>query len=354
MSPHFLSGIPGVLVPSSGVATLTFSGREISNSEYEVLTCSEPEVLYWREHCCKVPKNAIQSRQGVYIGRTCTPLETGVPVSGPYGLKNLQPLPGFQGPLVGKIIQSHSLYPGLRVAHNGYEFVFSTFSTLCAYQPPPLSHSEGSSVSWVKTSGKNIPPNTFQACSTPDGEAVYIGRALHCRNELVPGHILPSVGRLSLCWGSAEHQYNQYEALTVDDAAGFHWVCTGQGDVPANAVAAGEQDGEAVYVGRTVTGSDVSIGKTWQKLPIQITSHSTQLVGKVHCSHQALYVPHNGLEYIYRDYEVLTSKTSPKKLAELCRNEVLIMTKGIPRYIDLLPLPLHMKTFCKLREDDWN
>ena len=161
MSPHFLSGIPGVLVPSSGVATLTFSGREISNSEYEVLTCSEPEVLYWREHCCKVPKNAIQSRQGVYIGRTCTPLETGVPVSGPYGLKNLQPLPGFQGPLVGKIIQSHSLYPGLRVAHNGYEFVFSTFSTLCAYQPPPLSHSEGSSVSWVKTSGKNIPPHTF-------------------------------------------------------------------------------------------------------------------------------------------------------------------------------------------------
>ena len=357
IAPHFLSGVPGVLVPSSGVATFTFSGREWSTSEYEVLTCSEPEVLYWKEHCCEVPKNAVHSRRGMSIGRTCTPLEAGVPVSGPHGLKTLQPLPGFQGPLVGKIIQSHHLYPGLRVAYNRYEFVFSTFSTLCAYQVPPLSHSEASTVSWEKTSGNNLPPNAFQASSTPSGEAIYIGRALHRHKQLVPGHVVPSLGRLSLCWGSREHQYDEYEALVVNDAAAFHWVYACQGDVPAHAVAGGEQDRETVYIGRTVTGCDVSVGKTWKEVPIQIPSHSvtnTQLVGKVHPSHQALYVPHNGQEYIYRDSEFLTSKPSPKKLAELCRNEILIITKGIPGRVDLLPLPLHLKTFCKLREEDWN
>ena len=348
ISPHFLSGIPGVLVPSSGVATFTYNGREGSVYDYEVLTCSEPEILYWKEHCTEVPKHSIRSRHGASIGRTCTPLEAGIHS---HGSKSLQPSPCFQGPLVGRI--SYPTYPGqmLHVTYNGSEFVFSTFSTLCAYQLPPLSHSEGSSVSWVKTSGKNIPPNTFQACSTPNGEAVYIGRALHRRNELVPGHILLSVGCLCLCWGSVEHRYDEYEALTVDESADFHWVYSSLGDVPAHAVEGGKQGGETVYIGRTVTGCDVSIGKTWQDVPIQIPRHSTtniQLVGKVHCSHQALYVPHNGLEYIYRDYEVLTSKIRPKGLAELCRNEVLIITKGIPKYIDLLPLPLHLKAFCKL------
>ena len=340
-------------MPSSGVATFTFSDKVGSVPEYEVLTCSEPEVLYWKENCTgEAPKHAVRSRQGVCIGRTCTPLEAG---ARPHSSDSLQPSPGFQGPLVGTILQGYHLCPKLRVAYNGNMFVFPTFSTLCAYQVPPLSHSEASAISWEKTSGKNLPPNAFQASSTPSGEAIYIGRALHRHKQLVPGHVVPSVGRLSLCWGSREHQYDEYEALVVNDAAAFHWVYASQGDVPAHAVAGGIQDGETVYIGRTVTGCDVSIAKTWKEVPIQIPSHSftdTQLVGKVHRSHQALYVPHNGQEYIYRDYEVLTSKTSPKKLAELCRNEVLIITKGIPGRVDLLPLPLHLKAFCKLREED--
>ena len=339
------------------MVSFTFSGREGGTEKYDVLTCSEPEALYWKEHCHKeVPRNAVRSVRGLGIGRTCTPLKEGVPVSGPHGLKNLQPLPGYQGPLVGKIIQPRHRYryPGLHVAYKGYEFAFSTFSTLCAYQIPPLSHAEPRAVSWVEASGRHVPPNTLQASTSPSGESVYIGRALHCEDQLVPGYVVLSTGHLSLSWGTSEHQHDEYEVLVVDDPAAYHWVYASQGDLPPHAVAGGKQDSETVYIGRTVTGCNVTVGKTWQGIPLQIPAHSaanTQLIGKVHCSHRALYVSHDGLEYIYSDYEVLASRTSPKRLVELCRNEVLIVTKGIPRRIDLLPLPQRLQNFCKLREE---
>jgi len=124
--PHFLSGIPIVLVPSSGVTTFTYNGREGSIYDYEVLTCSEPEILYWKEHCTEVPKHAIRSRHGVSIGRTCTPLEAGVHS---HGSKSLQPSPGFQGPLVGRISYP-TYYP---LADSIHQLVLKPCSNTAAY-----------------------------------------------------------------------------------------------------------------------------------------------------------------------------------------------------------------------------
>ncbi|XP_064466165.1 natterin-4-like [Ornithodoros turicata] len=143
-----------------------------------------------------------------------------------------------------------------------------------------------------------------------------------------------------------------------------HWVSTSGGNVPYNAVAGGEDSGEAIYIGRAEHDGDVVPGKivpshnvcyvphggrehanrSYQVLvsldesqfdwvpqsrgglppgavqggvtesgePLYIgrTFHEGSLtIGKIHCSHGCLYIPYGGVEHSYTSYEVLVCRT---------------------------------------------
>lgn len=72
--------------------------------------------------------------------------------------------------------------------------------------------------------------------------------------------------------------------------SGFSWVTSSSGHVPPEAVCAGHQsNGEPLYVGRAhVEGS--------------LTT------GKIHPSHNCIYVPFNGAEHNVSEYEVLVAQ----------------------------------------------
>lgn len=67
---------------------------------------------------------------------------------------------------------------------------------------------------------------------------------------------------------------------------GYRWVRGRWGEVPANAVAGGEDKGETLYVGRAVHQDNL-------------------LPGKVHPSNRRCYVSYRNVEESYGEYEVL-------------------------------------------------
>lgn len=68
------------------------------------------------------------------------------------------------------------------------------------------------------------------------------------------------------------------------------WVPSGNGSIPHGAVVAGRtENGETLYVGRA--------------------SYNGSLTpGKVHPSHNTLYIPFSGVEVSIRDYEILVEQ----------------------------------------------
>lgn len=354
-SPGPRGTIASALTPSSGVASFPWGGKEYTYPEYEVLTCDNQDFLFWEDSKDgEVPKLALKLITGrynwekLYIGRTSGPLDEGKTARG----KRLSPPKGFMGPLLGKVAPDHEC---LYVAYEGSEYMFSTYHVLCVYQLPSLHHHCKPDAIWHKASSGLIPAGTLCGGSTPDGEAIYVGRARHGTQHLVPGQLVASEGCVRLAWGTLEHRCEDYEALVVDDQEAFEWVWASAGLVPSNAIPGGYQDGyDVVYIGRTVTNSNISLGRTHRgnPIPIREASPNTQLLGKIHCSHHCLYVPHSGCEYIYREYEVLVGKYRPQSLQHLCRNAILVSTNGVPTRIDHLPLPRTLREFCKLTKKE--
>lgn len=90
---------------------------------------------------------------------------------------------------------------------------------------------------------------------------------------------------------------------------GFEWVGSSSGHVPDNAVLSGnEQTGEPLYVGRA--------------------HHDGSLTpGKIHQSHQCIYIAYGGMEIAIRDYDVLIAPQRGDKLLaflQLCSFLILI------------------------------
>ena len=347
----FVGYDPGALVPSTGMVSIPHGCKEHTFTNYEVLTSDDPAVVYWKT-CSdgEVPEAAIEagvaSWEEMYIGQTHGPLNVGMASNG----KHLCPPENFTGPLLGKIHPSHHC---LYVAYNGKEYMFSTYNVLCKIQMPPFVHVSSAETSWVKASDGRVPPYALPAGITPTGEVAYVGRALQDYLELVPGPVVTSEGCLRLSWASIEHRHQEYEVLVADDPNVFEWVWGSQGDIPRIGVAVPGFEGEkeTIYIGRTVTGSNLSVGRTYQGVPIQIPRlavPNTQLVGKIHPSHRCLYLPHTGLEFIYKEYEVLVAKLMPKSLQELCQYVIRMATNGVPARIDSLSLPFGLKESCKV------
>lgn len=67
---------------------------------------------------------------------------------------------------------------------------------------------------------------------------------------------------------------------------GFEWVSSSDGHVPAGGVCAGNQSGEAMYIGRAQIGESL-------------------MTGKIHPSDGCIYVPFDGAEHKICQYEAL-------------------------------------------------
>ncbi|KAG5667895.1 hypothetical protein PVAND_015861 [Polypedilum vanderplanki] len=119
-----------------------------------------------------------------------------------------------------------------------------------------------------------------------DGSVIYIGRAFH-NGDMIPAKVIPDKNMAYVAYGGEEIEKEDFEVLRAGD---FVWeFCTG-GAVPEGAVTCGQTaDGEVLYVGRCLYSG-------------------TQTPGKVHPSHNCLYIPFEGAEISIPEYEVLCIK----------------------------------------------
>jgi len=128
-----------------------------------------------------------------------------------------------------------------------------------------------------------VPPSAFVGGEDQSGEPLFVARGFF-NGALVPGKLVPSHGVCYVPWGGKENAVNEYEVLCDCPA---HWQACYGGQIPPNAVAAGQsEDGEPLYIGRTV-------------------HDGTLTIGKVQPSHGVLYIPYGGQEVSYQQYEIL-------------------------------------------------
>lgn len=137
---------------------------------------------------------------------------------------------------------------------------------------------------WVsRSSGQGMPENAVAGGRDCDGSTIYVGRAFH-EGDMLPAKVIPDKNVAYVCHNGEEHPKDTFEVLCQGE---FAWEFCSNGSVPADAVVAGQTaDGEPLYVGRVL--------------------HSgSQTVGKVHPGHGCLYIPFDGEELSFTDYEVL-------------------------------------------------
>ncbi|XP_065908227.1 uncharacterized protein [Dysidea avara] len=390
----------GIITPSQEMIVYcdysNTSDKELSLKlcvRYEALAGKDSVVLYWKpcdEYFLKAPKyfpedivfsNKTRKSLLYFVAQIDPNIITESKVVGKY---NKSKFPAdFYGPLVGV---GHAWYvegtceQGHRtpitsfnayVPYDGKIYEVSKFSFLCSRQLPRLSHITHPRDEWVKIFSHDLPPNAFPAGIAPNGEVIYVGRAERLNDEPdadkldpyneIPGHVTPSYMHLHITWKFLEHIYDSndgFEMLVEETQDLLEWVVCSLGRVPRNAVIAGVGKFTGFYItyyiGRTVTGSDLSVGKTFSGAPIKLPDsrvYNTQLVGKIDRLYgNSLCVAWNGDEYLYNKFEVLVlkKKFSPKNLQRLCRNAIIILTRGMPHIVNQLDLPAQLKEFCKV------
>ncbi|XP_012286337.1 uncharacterized protein LOC105702941 [Orussus abietinus] len=141
-----------------------------------------------------------------------------------------------------------------------------------------------SGYTWVpRSTGRSLPETAVSGGRDVDGSTIYVGRAFH-EGDMIPAKVIPDKGVAYVSWNGEEHAKHDYEVLCKGD---FVWEFCSNGSVPEHAVIAGQtSDGEPLYVGR-------------------VLHNGSQTIGKVQVSHGCLYIPFDGEELSFKDYEVL-------------------------------------------------
>ena len=137
---------------------------------------------------------------------------------------------------------------------------------------------------WVRFTGARYTvPGMISVGKDLDGSNLVVGRALH-HGDMLPAKVKPEHGVAYVCHDGREHTKHDFEILMPAD---FKWIHAGHGHVPEDAVEAGRTvDGEMLYVGRAYR-------------------NGIPCMGKIQRSHGVLYVPFDGREVPFKDYEVL-------------------------------------------------
>ena len=373
--------IPGIITPSQdsftfcdyNEYTLPVKTVRVDEMPCHILTSKVPDLLYWEPaekfiSNCSMPRNIVMFDPVVRDDGPCFLFIALVPptvvhdgkVIGHYDKAKFPA--DFNGSFVGAGQawgNARTLYDyryssyNVNVFYDGKILEAQSFSILCTHEIPKLCHYTLPELKWEIVTDGPLPTNALPAGIFPNGEILYVGKKQHEHDE-VPGYVVHTEKSFHLCWNSEEHCCDEgYSVLVVEEPDAFDWGTYSNGEVPSTAIPGGTTVyGEELYIGRTVTNSDVMIGKTWRREPISLPYGrvtNTQLVGKIHASHNCLYVPWGGKEYIYPSYEVLMGKLRPKSLQHLCRNVIITATLGIPGRVDKLFLPLHLRDFCKVK-----
>lgn len=135
---------------------------------------------------------------------------------------------------------------------------------------------------WIECPANGIPEGALKG-GYNGKETLFIGRAKHMR-ALTPGSVVGSMHKLFLAWGFKAHEYADFEILIGDCTD--NWVCSKSGEIPKNGFPGGyTQNGETLYIGR-------------------VRHDNKLLVGKIHPSYKTCYIPYNGKELEFSEYEV--------------------------------------------------
>lgn len=119
-------------------------------------------------------------------------------------------------------------------------------------------------LAWAQFTG-SVPP-TAVAGGEENGQNLYIGRAVHTDGTVHPGKVFRS-GNDYICnygYGGEEIVATAFEILVKKgDGVRLKWVPV-EGSIPLNAVAAGTENGQNLYVGRAKhTDGTVHPGKVF-------------------------------------------------------------------------------------------
>lgn len=146
-----------------------------------------------------------------------------------------------------------------------------------------------------------LPQHAIYAGNDCDGSAIYVGRAHH-EGELLPAKVIPSknvaYSKLEIVtsrtffnfyyflvsWGGQEIPKYHYDILCNGNV---HWIPSQHGASHPNAVLGGHtSSGESLFIGRAHHQGSIT-------------------PGKIHPSHQTLYLPFGGDEVAISNYEIL-------------------------------------------------
>jgi len=246
--------LPAKVIPSKRACYVSYAGAEVFVENFEVLLAEANRFSWVPASDGRVADGAVSTgserNELLYIGRA-----------------------PFQGSMtVGKIHPSHRC---MFLPYNGKEERATNYEVL-VYKKTPLH--------WVPTTSKSpVPHDAVIGGKRPDGAPIYVGRAHH-DGDMIPCKVIPSrqIGYVS--HNGLEIAKHTFDILVGGDV---QWKRERNGKVPHGAYPGGHtRGGEILYIGR-------------------VDHDNFTTVGKVHPSHGCLYIPYQGKEMSFKDYEVL-------------------------------------------------
>ncbi|XP_055837291.1 uncharacterized protein LOC129905756 [Episyrphus balteatus] len=252
---HEGSNFPAKVVPSKNCAYISWGGREIRKTDYEILVGENYRFI--KPSLNSIPLNSVRTGNSadgepLYIGR---------------GI--------WEGnETVGKI---HPPNTCLFIPFDGEEEKLETYEVLIR-EPTHV---------WVPGTIEQVPPNAVVA-GEEKGHTIYVGRAHH-EGETLPAKIIPDTGSVYVSRDGKDIYKTEFEYLVGEGYTWVYGVHSGE-NIPMGAVATGHTlDGQKVYVGRGY-------------------HHGSQTPGKVHPGVYRLFIPYGGKEVKLKEYEVLAKR----------------------------------------------
>nr|XP_009858964.1 uncharacterized protein LOC104265812 [Ciona intestinalis]XP_026691045.1 uncharacterized protein LOC104265812 [Ciona intestinalis] len=221
----------------------------------------------------------------------------------------------------------------------------------CEKLPFPTIHEQ---TVWQECTSGNLPGNAVIGAVEPNGIGImYIAQA-NWDSKVVPGFTTCHADEILFPYACVEQRSRNFRVLTCENTESLHWLKSREGITPRTAVVGGEESyGERVYIGRTCT--PLTGGVTADYVPLYLNralSDNNKRVGKIHPSHHRLYIPYNGDEFNFDQYEVLCYKESPGRLLNICKWRIQQVLGWQKKKINLLPLPPVLIKFLLEKYED--
>ncbi|XP_065346795.1 uncharacterized protein LOC135944038 [Cloeon dipterum] len=243
--------IPGKANPAQGNAFISWSGKEESKDNFEILTGKN---FFWQTFYASeknAPEDAVvgghtNDGESLYVGK--------VHIDGANS--------------IGKIQLSHA---SCYVPWEGKELAMPSCEILI----------RGKEGDWLNANSGDIPSSAFSAGNDHHGP-IYVCRSWH-ESDLIPGKAVPAHKVAYVGYDGNEHIKIDYEVLC---GSGYSWISMSSGYdvIPKNAVPGGQaSDGEILYIGR-------------------VQHEGVEVCGKIHPSHHRCFIPYGGKEVAFDNY----------------------------------------------------